>query len=400
MTRDGAARDRGPAGGAAGHEGLRHPVRAGPARVRGRVRAPDLPQRVPAGAERRLRRSCGCAAPRPRRPTSWPTLVRAAFAHRRKALPRSLEEAGGPAGVRAAARDGARGAWGTRPTPAPRPSAPQDFVAARARAGALRLRSRDACAGEAQPLPVRRAPPPRRAARDPLGVPADHAGRRGHAGARPPVARTRSCARASSGPNLAAAALAAFRDRFGWDGPPVRVTIEKHIPVSAGLGGGSADAAAVLRLAAAASRHAPAAGRAGRPRDVARRRRAVAASAPQPALVTGAGEVVEPLPARAVRGVLLAGPRRAQHRERLRARRRAGPDARRPSTDVDTDAFHNDLQAAAVDLEPEARRGARAAARGGRDRGAACRAPGRRRSACSRTRPRRAATLAERLARA
>ncbi len=32
-------------------------------------------------------------------------LVRAAFAHRRKALPRSLEEAGGPAGVREAARE-------------------------------------------------------------------------------------------------------------------------------------------------------------------------------------------------------------------------------------------------------------------------------------------------------
>jgi 16S rRNA (adenine1518-N6/adenine1519-N6)-dimethyltransferase len=32
-------------------------------------------------------------------------LVRAAFAHRRKALARSLEEAGGPAGIRAAVRD-------------------------------------------------------------------------------------------------------------------------------------------------------------------------------------------------------------------------------------------------------------------------------------------------------
>jgi 4-diphosphocytidyl-2-C-methyl-D-erythritol kinase len=55
------------------------------------------------------------------------------------------------------------------------------------------------------------------------------------------------------GPNLAAAALASFRERFGWDRPPVRVTIEKHIPVAAGLGGGSADAGAVLRLAARGS---------------------------------------------------------------------------------------------------------------------------------------------------
>ena len=32
-------------------------------------------------------------------------LVQDAFAHRRKALPRSLEEAGGPAGIREAARE-------------------------------------------------------------------------------------------------------------------------------------------------------------------------------------------------------------------------------------------------------------------------------------------------------
>lgn len=48
--------------------------------------------------------------------------------------------------------------------------------------------------------------------------------------------------------NLAARALAALRER-GWRRPPLRVEIEKRIPVAAGLGGGSADAAAVLRLA-------------------------------------------------------------------------------------------------------------------------------------------------------
>ncbi len=53
--------------------------------------------------------------------------------------------------------------------------------------------------------------------------------------------------------NLATAALSAFRSRTGWDGPPVRLTILKRIPVAAGLAGGSADAAATLRLASCAS---------------------------------------------------------------------------------------------------------------------------------------------------
>ena len=233
VVRDGAARDRGPARGRAGHEGVRHPLRAGPARLRGGVRAPDLAQRVPAGAERRLRARAAAPHRARARPTSSPTLVRAAFAHRRKALPRSLEEAGGPAGVRAAARE-ALEEMGHPPDARAETLSPARLRPARARAGALRLRSRDACAGEAQPLPLRRAAPPRRAARDPLGVPADHAGRRGRAGARPPAARTRSSARASRARTSRRAALAAFRDRFGWDGPPVRVTIEKHIPVVGG----------------------------------------------------------------------------------------------------------------------------------------------------------------------
>jgi 4-diphosphocytidyl-2-C-methyl-D-erythritol kinase len=53
--------------------------------------------------------------------------------------------------------------------------------------------------------------------------------------------------------NLAARALAAFRAATGWNAPPLELHIDKRVPVAAGLGGGSGDAAAALRLAAAAS---------------------------------------------------------------------------------------------------------------------------------------------------
>ncbi len=156
------------------------------------------------------------------------------------------------------------------------------------------------------------------------------------------------------GPNLAAAALIAFRDRFGWDGPPLRVTIEKHIPVAAGLGGGSADAAAVLRLAATASGIRPP------DTDLADLGMSLGADVPsqlvpRPALVTGAGEGVEPLAARSVAGVLLAG-RGALSTPLVYARADELGPARESLEGVDTGAFHNDLQAAALELEPEALR--------------------------------------------
>ena len=99
------------------------------------------------------------------------------------------------------------------------------------------------------------------------------------------------------GPNLAAGALAALRAR-GWSRPGARVEIEKRIPVAAGLGGGSADAAALLRLA----------------RDEVEGLAEVASELgadvpsqlePRFALVGGTGEVVEPLPAPAHFGVVL-----------------------------------------------------------------------------------------------
>lgn len=91
------------------------------------------------------------------------------------------------------------------------------------------------------------------------------------------------------GPNLVGVALEAMRAR-GWESPPLRVEIEKRIPIAAGLGGGSADAAAVLRLGEDwiddLSELA-----AGLGADV------PSQLEPSFALVAGAGERVEPLPA-------------------------------------------------------------------------------------------------------
>jgi 4-diphosphocytidyl-2-C-methyl-D-erythritol kinase len=97
------------------------------------------------------------------------------------------------------------------------------------------------------------------------------------------------------GLNIVVQTLDGLRER-GWNGPPVRVTIEKRIPVAAGMGGGSADAAAMLRLA-----HALAPLPAGVATELAA---TLGADVPSQlrsglSLGTGAGEVVErrdPLP--------------------------------------------------------------------------------------------------------
>jgi len=88
--------------------------------------------------------------------------------------------------------------------------------------------------------------------------------------------------------NLAAIALAALRGR-GWERPPLRIEIEKRVPVAAGLGGGSADAAAVLRLAA---------DEVDGLEELAAELGADVPSQLDPglALVSGVGEAVEPLP--------------------------------------------------------------------------------------------------------
>jgi 4-diphosphocytidyl-2-C-methyl-D-erythritol kinase len=92
-------------------------------------------------------------------------------------------------------------------------------------------------------------------------------------------------------PNLARTAIEALRSN-GWDAPPVRVTIDKRIAIAAGMGGGSADAAATLRLGDQVSPVAP---------EVLAEIAASLGSdvpgllAPGAVLATGAGEEVAPV---------------------------------------------------------------------------------------------------------
>jgi 4-diphosphocytidyl-2-C-methyl-D-erythritol kinase len=166
------------------------------------------------------------------------------------------------------------------------------------------------------------------------------------------------------GDNLAARALAAFLEAAP-DGalPPLRIAIEKRIPVAAGLGGGSADAAAVLRAANEL---------AGRPLDAAALR-AVGATVgadvpsqvePGHALVTGVGEVVEALELPSFAVVLvpaaegLSTPTVFAELDRLgRFSNDLDPAPLRAlagaSLDVLAAGLANDLEAPALSLRPE-----------------------------------------------
>jgi 4-diphosphocytidyl-2-C-methyl-D-erythritol kinase len=166
------------------------------------------------------------------------------------------------------------------------------------------------------------------------------------------------------GENLVALALAGLRAR-GWDGPPVRIEIDKRVPVAAGMGGGSADAAATLRLAAEL---AP-----GRPEEVIALAAQLGADvpsqlAPGVSLATGIGDIVEACDPLAAHGLLLVPqpcalstaevyreadrlglPRSA---EDLDARFRALTDAVHDGARLPSAHIVNDLQPAALSLCP------------------------------------------------
>jgi 4-diphosphocytidyl-2-C-methyl-D-erythritol kinase len=167
------------------------------------------------------------------------------------------------------------------------------------------------------------------------------------------------------GPNLADRALAELRAR-GWAGPRVRVEIRKRIPVAAGMAGGSADAAATLRLAAAAH-PLPSAGVAA---EVAAVLGADVPSqlTPGPALGTGAGEIVAPAPPRGPHAAVilpsaaqLSTPAVFAEADRLRLprspaaladRRRALEAALRSGPALPPELLVNDLEPAARSLCP------------------------------------------------
>jgi 4-diphosphocytidyl-2-C-methyl-D-erythritol kinase len=167
------------------------------------------------------------------------------------------------------------------------------------------------------------------------------------------------------GPNLVDAALRLFRERVDSGLPGLEVRIEKRIPVAAGLGGGSADAAAALRAANEL---------ACRPLDAAGLRALSAELGadvpsqvePRHALVTGAGEHVEPMGLPAMGLVLvpnahgLSTPDVYREADRVGStRKRLEPDRLRELASgplsVLAAGVENDLEPAALSLRPELR---------------------------------------------
>jgi 4-diphosphocytidyl-2-C-methyl-D-erythritol kinase len=165
------------------------------------------------------------------------------------------------------------------------------------------------------------------------------------------------------GPDLAEAALTALREH-GWAGPPLRIEVHKRVPVAAGLGGGSADAAAVLRLAM---------GEVEGLRTIAAGIGADVPSQlqPRPCLVAGAGEVIEPAPPPGEHAVVLipqpeglataevyaeadrlGSSRGEAELEAIRRRLRDAVETGASPLDY-REHLINDLQAAAISLRPE-----------------------------------------------
>ncbi|MBO0664134.1 4-(cytidine 5'-diphospho)-2-C-methyl-D-erythritol kinase [Jiella sp. MQZ9-1] len=162
---------------------------------------------------------------------------------------------------------------------------------------------------------------------------------------------------------LKAAALARTElKRFGLDLPPLDIGLSKHLPVAAGIGGGSADAAALLALVSSV---APPEAR----RAMAEACVHLGADVPmclvgRPALVTGIGEEVTPIATMPRLSMLLVNPGRAVETPavfRMLARPDNPPMTAAPAAGFDdVDALvaflaesRNDLALAAGSIAPE-----------------------------------------------
>jgi 4-diphosphocytidyl-2-C-methyl-D-erythritol kinase len=165
------------------------------------------------------------------------------------------------------------------------------------------------------------------------------------------------------GVNIAARAVAELRER-GWDGAAMRIEIRKRIPLAGGLGGGSADAAAILRLAG------------GDFSGVEETAAALGADVPSQlrpgfSLVSGAGERIEHLPAPGEHAIVLLPQRQglpttdvyaeadrlglgrdAQGLEAIGDRLREAASGGASPLDYAA-LLHNDLEPAALALRPE-----------------------------------------------
>lgn len=171
------------------------------------------------------------------------------------------------------------------------------------------------------------------------------------------------------GENLASRALRLFREAApDAELGPVQVEIDKAIPVAAGLGGGSADAAAVLRAANRLAGH-PLSGQDLLALAVRLGSDVPSQLRPGHAIVTGGGELVEPVALQAIDLVLLPQEQGLATAEvygeldRLRAAGELTPPAaldpeplrqlaRHTGLQLAT-ALENDLEAAALSLRPE-----------------------------------------------
>ena len=167
------------------------------------------------------------------------------------------------------------------------------------------------------------------------------------------------------GRNLVEDALAAIRES-DWRAPPVRVEINKRIPIAAGMAGGSADAAAVLRLVTMI-----------RPLEAGETARIAASlgsdvpSQLAPALVfaRGAGDVIDARGALAPHALVLLPPRSMltaaevyaeadqlglpRTADDLRARANELDGALKPGRRLAHQLLVNDLERAVVTLLPE-----------------------------------------------